>query len=144
MKNRNLAFSVLSLSFLLLLANCKEKEEPMITDFAQFMVGEWTISETFTSVGVPDLMDDCNRETSYSFGLDGILNINPRATASDENNNSYCAAVLNDGMGVDVTYQIIGDRMESQLGNATLQKVTEQSVRLTFDDAEFGIVVLER
>lgn len=142
MKIKNLSIAALSFLILLTLSNCGEKEEPA-TDFAQLMLGEWTISETFTLAGEPEIIDDCNRQTTYTFKADGILNVNPRVTASD-GNSTFCAAVLNDGMGVDVNYLIAGNRMESQLGNATLEKISDNSVRLTFDEQEFGIVELVR
>ncbi|WP_192348338.1 hypothetical protein [Algoriphagus sp. Y33] len=142
MKNKKIVVALLSLSTLLILSNCKEKEEP-VTDYSQFMMGEWTISEIFTLSGEPEIIDDCNRETTYNFMAGGVLNVNPRATASD-GNSTYCAAVLNDGLGVDVNYLITGNRMESELGNATLEKISNSSAKLTFDEEEFGIVVLVR
>lgn len=143
MRNKKIVFAaIFSLSTLLILSNCKEKEEPA-TDFSQFMIGEWNVSEIFTLDGEPEIIDDCNRQTTYTFMADGILNLNPRATASD-GDNTFCAAVLNDGLGVDVNYVITGNRMESQLGNATLEKISETSAKLTFDEEEFGIVVLGR
>ncbi len=142
MKLHCINLSVLSLVAVLLLSNCKEKEEPT-TDYSQFMMGVWTISESFTLAGEPEIIDDCNRQTSYNFMAGGILNVNPRVTASD-GDSTFCAAVLNDGLGVDVDYVITGNRMESPIGNATLEKISNSSVKLTFDEEEFGIVVLVR
>lgn len=113
-----------------------------MTDFSQFVLGEWTISES--TLEAEGEFDQCNLETTYRFGNDGILNINPIATAYDENNMPYCVGPINDGLGFDISYTIVADRMESELGNATLEKISENSIRLTFDQEELGIVELVR
>jgi hypothetical protein len=50
MKIKNPSVVVFGFLILFTLSNCSEKEEPA-TDFAQLMLGEWTISETFTLAG---------------------------------------------------------------------------------------------
>ncbi|SFU20120.1 hypothetical protein SAMN04489724_0243 [Algoriphagus locisalis] len=141
MKLHYLPLSVLSLIAVLLLSNCKEKEDP-VTDFSQFVLGQWTLAESnFIN---DEVIDECNFQTTYRFGSDGNLNINPVATAYDENNIPYCTAPINDGLGYDLNYSISGNRMESELGNATLMKSSETSLKLTFDNEDLGIVDLIR
>ena len=66
------------------------------------------------------------------------------ATAYDENNIPYCTAPINDGLGFDMAYSITGNRMESELGDATLKKYSETSLKLTFDNEDLGTVDLIR
>jgi len=141
MKIHKMNLSALSLVAILLLSNCKEKEEPA-TDFSQFVLGEWTLAESnFVN---DEVIDECNSQTTYRFGSDGNLNINPVATAYDENNNPYCTAPINGGLGFDIGYSIDGNRMVSELGDATLMKSSETSLKLTFDEEALGIVDLIR
>ena len=141
MKLRYLHLSTLSLIAFLFLSNCKEKEEP-ITDFSQFVLGEWTLSPSnFVN---DQVIDECNYQTTYRFGSTGNLNINPVATAYDENNIPYCTAPINDGLGFDIAYTISGNRMESEMGEATLMKSSETGLKLPFDNEDLGIVELIR
>lgn len=143
MKNMRSIFTVFSLLSLILLSYCKEKEEPK-TDFSQFVIGEWSLSESYTATRQEEILDECNRQTTYTFGTSGIMNINPRATAYDSNNNPYCLAVLNDGLGVDLEYSVVDDRFDSELGPANLEKVNEQTLRMMFDNEDLGVLVLVR
>lgn len=143
MKNMRSIFMVLSLLSLILLTYCKEKEEPR-TDFSQFVIGEWRLSESYSATSQEEILDECNRQTTYTFGATGIMNINPRVTAYDSNNNPYCLAVLNNGLGADLEYSIIDDQFNSELGPATLEKIDERSLKIIFDNEDLGVLVLEK
>ena len=105
-------------------------------------MGEWTLSPSnFVN---DEVIDECNYETTYRFGSNGNLNINPVATAYDENNIPYCTAPINDGLGFDIACSISGNRMESEMGDATLMKSSETGLTLAFDDDDLGVVELIR
>lgn len=141
MKNRLLNSSILYLLSVMFLTFCKEKEEPR-TDFSEFVIGEWKLSES--NFAADEVIDECNFQTTYRFGSNGNLNINPVATAYDENNIPFCTAPINDGLGFDIAYSIFGNRMESEMGDATLIKSSQTGLTLSFDDDDLGIVELIR
>ncbi|MCH7412457.1 lipocalin family protein [Belliella sp. R4-6] len=140
MKNYLFLLSVLTLLTALLSSCGKENEEPEV-NFSTLVIGKWYTIQDFDRNGVEIEQDDCEKRSTIEFTTSMQYIVTPVGTYYDNNDQPFCAPTTDTPFML--TYSIVGNKLTNDFGEGTIERISNDRIRLRSTDP-FSHLVLER